>query len=91
MRVSLIDKNKVLKRALEEDIVKLAIKWSRIGDTFIAKSVMPLGVHLIRIGLKSTVGALDSFGGGFWRIGVWNLTIKVSCLPSNIGVVSGHN
>ena len=70
MRVSLTDKNKVSNRALEGDIVKLAVKWSNIGDTFKAKSVIPFGVHLIRIGLKSTVGALDSFGGGLWGIGV---------------------
>ena len=64
MKVSLTDRNKVSNRALEGDIVKFAVKWSNIGDTFKAKSVIPLGVHLIRIGLKSTVGALDSFGGG---------------------------
>ena len=65
-----MDKKKVSKRALDEDIVKLAIKWSRIGDTFIAKSATPLGVHLIRIGVKSTVGAFDSLSGGFWGIGI---------------------
>ena len=91
MRVSLTDKNNVSQRALEEDIVKLAIKWSRIGDTFIAKSTTPFGVHLTRIGLKSTVGALDSLGGGFWGIGIWNLTIKTSCLLSNKGMARGQS
>ena len=69
----------------------MAIKWSRIGDTFIAKSATPLGVHLIRIGLKSTVGAFDSLGECFWGIGIMNLTIKASCLLSNNGIVRGHS
>ena len=91
IRVSLMDKKKVSKRALDEDIVKLATKWSRIGDTFIAKSAAPLGVHLIRISVKSTVGAFDSLSGGFWGIDIWNLTNNALCLMSKSGGVRGHN
>ena len=69
----------------------MAVRWSRIGDTFIEKSEIPLGVHLIRIGLKSTVRALDSLGGGFWGIVILNFTIRASCLLSNIGTVLGQS
>ena len=91
IRVLLTEVRKTSNRALDEDIVKFATSWSRIGDTFIVKSAIPLGVHLILIGVKSTVGAFDSSGGGFWEIDIWNFTNNASYLLSKSGVVRGHN
>ena len=90
IRASLTEEKKDSKRALEEDIVKEATRFSRIGAIFEAYSSIPLGVHLILSGEYSTVGAFDSLGGGFWGIVIWNLTNNASCLLSRSGIVRGH-
>ena len=49
-------RDKISNRALEEDIVKLATSWSRIGETFVAKLITPLGIvaTLVRIYVNGT-------------------------------------
>ena len=55
------------------------------------KSIIPFWVHLVLIGIKSTVGALDTSGIDFCKIGTSNRTINVSCLLSRILLIKGHN
>ena len=71
--------------------MKDATRSSRIGVILEAYSAIPLGVHLILKGEKSTVGAFDSLGGGLGGIFIQNFTIKTSCLLSKSGLFRGHN
>ena len=48
--------------------MKEATRSLRIGVILEAYSVIPLGVHLILKGEKSTVGAFDSLGGDLYKI-----------------------